>query len=708
MRYLIEEKRSDPNVTNDAGVTPLILACETGHTAVLLQLVAAGAHVNHADKEGITPLHAACHFGHTEAVYALLTAGAEYETVNVNARSLDGLQPLFSAAQRGSTVIAKLLLSAGAHHEPKYGEGDHEFTGAEAAQYNSHAALAEMLTDGSLLTGGSLLEQLAGMGNGSSDDEGAGPKYSVVKKVAVYRNFEDTGSRNRSGWLEEGMIVSALETRGQGSAELRIYFEHETIGGWASCQRSDGTLSLRLMGSEQQTLEGMYSGQSLTPSLDLFESSGHLPTTSIETISQNGSFSVSPRTFAATGPSISSESYVDGNSLSLTATRKRMSLDSLHMVDPEAVQMTPDDFGSPRATALGSYRALRKLKVHQSRELNSKKKGSLAAGTVIKALEITDVTTSKGLTQTRLLYSGGWVSMRWKDGTPALEEVESLQPWETPVAERSRFGSNGSSSSSAWRQPSGGSVGVPPLRLAGGIGGSMEQRRPNIGALGSSSTRSASDSGFTVTSTSTERTGSRIGSSRIGSASSVWSESRRLSATSLSSDSGRPSSASSSLSPSHGRTPGSSPMGAHPSYAGGGQLGEIPRSAAPHAVGSRHDTNRYARPHARRHQLVRAPVLPSNCRLTTVMSRHTGQHVAVDVPPPPSQAPPPQVIPPGAKHFALQVEPHETLLPTGRRLQIAAVDLAGLTIEIGRQLGLRDLRLQVCPFSRSSRLSLPG
>ncbi len=590
VRYLIEERRSDPNVTNDAGVTPLILACETGHTTVLLQLVAAGAHVNRPDKEGVTPLLAACHFGHTEAVYALLTAGAEYEPVDVNASSLDGLQPLFSAAQRGSTEIVKLLLAAGAHHVSKYGEGDQEFTAAEAAQYNSHVTLAEMLTDGSLLTGGDLLQQLAGMGDGGSDDEDAGPKYRVVKKVAVNRTFTDTGSTNRAGWLDEGMIVRALETRGLGSAELRIRFEHDTISGWANCQRSDGTLLLQLMDGDAPTLEQLYSGQTDRLSLsatasDVFES-GNL---SLATGIEDGSLSVSPRTFAATGSAISAD-FQNGSS-SGTSSSMSLSLDSSpqQMARTAPAQMTPDDFGSPRATALGSFRALRKLKVYQSRELNSKKKGSLAAGTVIKALEVTNVTSAKGVTETRLLYSGGWVSMHGKDGSPTLQEVDSLQPWETPVADRSRFGSNGSSSSSAWRQPSGSSVGVPTLQIAGGAGGSMEQRRPNTGLHGSSSTRSASDSGFTVTSTSTERTGSRIGSSRIGSTSSVAS---------MLSDSGRPSSTSSSISPSHGRMAGTSPMGVHPNYAvGGSGLGEIPRSAAPHAIGSRHGAYRYARAH---------------------------------------------------------------------------------------------------------------
>jgi hypothetical protein len=73
---------------------------------------------------------------------------------------------------------------------------------------------------------------------------------------------------------------------------------------------------------------------------------------------------------------------------------------------------------------------------------------------------------------------------------------------------------------------------------------------------------------------------------------------------------------------------------------------------------------------------------------------------AASVPPIPIQAPPTQVVPPGAKHIALQVEPHESLLPSGRRLQVAAADLTGLRVEIARQLGLQDLRLQVCPSRR--------
>eukprot|EP01043_Picozoa_sp_COSAG02_P029214 COSAG02_NODE_1808_length_10843_cov_4.345867_6_plen_284_part_01 len=63
------------------------------------------------------------------------------------------------------------------------------------------------------------------------------------------------------------------------------------------------------------------------------------------------------------------------------------------------------------------------------------------------------------------------------------------------------------------------------------------------------------------------------------------------------------------------------------------------------------------------------------------------------------EAPPQLAPPPGAKMFTLQIEPH-ALVPGGKRLQVAAVDLTGLRVEIGRQLGLKDLNLQVlCTLS---------
>jgi ankyrin repeat protein len=51
-------------------------AAEQGHTAVLRQLLAAGAAVNAANAEGYTALHWAAKQGHTAVARQLLHAGA--------------------------------------------------------------------------------------------------------------------------------------------------------------------------------------------------------------------------------------------------------------------------------------------------------------------------------------------------------------------------------------------------------------------------------------------------------------------------------------------------------------------------------------------------------------------------------------------------------------------------------------------------------
>lgn len=140
---------------------------------------------------------------------------------------------------------------------------------------------------------------------------------------------------------------------------------------------------------------------------------------------------------------------------------------------------------------------------------------------------------------------------------------------------------------------------------------------------------------------------------------------------------------------------------------------QLHRTLLAHAmllIGTR--TCMYTRIHP--HALIEHP--GAGMPVSTTLSRHSGPSIAVDIPPPPIQAPPATVVPPGAEQIALQVEPHESLLPSGRRLQVAAMDLPGLRIEIAQQLGLQDLRLQVrstCTtdqimFVRSACAALPS
>ena len=63
------------NARDILGRTPLMAAAQGGHSAVMKELIAAGANVNAADKQGWTPLMAAAGGGYAHAARLLLLAG---------------------------------------------------------------------------------------------------------------------------------------------------------------------------------------------------------------------------------------------------------------------------------------------------------------------------------------------------------------------------------------------------------------------------------------------------------------------------------------------------------------------------------------------------------------------------------------------------------------------------------------------------------
>ena len=79
--------RISANAKDERGRTPLMIAAETGHIAVLDELVAAGADVNSKSNLGWTPLMAASGGNHARAIRLLLRGGASINTADINGRT---------------------------------------------------------------------------------------------------------------------------------------------------------------------------------------------------------------------------------------------------------------------------------------------------------------------------------------------------------------------------------------------------------------------------------------------------------------------------------------------------------------------------------------------------------------------------------------------------------------------------------------------
>ncbi len=65
---------ADVNKAMDDGATPLLIAAQDGHEAIVRALIELGADVNKATDNGVTPLFFAAQNGHTAIVQILRDA----------------------------------------------------------------------------------------------------------------------------------------------------------------------------------------------------------------------------------------------------------------------------------------------------------------------------------------------------------------------------------------------------------------------------------------------------------------------------------------------------------------------------------------------------------------------------------------------------------------------------------------------------------
>lgn len=104
----------NPNVVNDKGNTPLMIAASLGDLPSLQDLLAYRADLNAANKEGNTALIYAARFNHPEVIKMLLLPQTMQTPLDVNAQNKAGETALYWGAAKGNVEVVKRLLAAGA------------------------------------------------------------------------------------------------------------------------------------------------------------------------------------------------------------------------------------------------------------------------------------------------------------------------------------------------------------------------------------------------------------------------------------------------------------------------------------------------------------------------------------------------------------------------------------------------------------------
>jgi ankyrin repeat protein len=179
---LLADPRTNVNIENAMGETPLMYVAIAGDVARAEALMARGAKV---DKLGWTPLHYAASKGQIAMIKLLLARQAM-----PNAPSPDGVTPLMMAAYAGSRQAVQLLLNADAN--PLVQDLKHH-DAADWADQGRHSALAKELR--ALVARQEAARQQASQGESQPASAPPAPQAPAAAPAAPSSPVQDTNNR---------------------------------------------------------------------------------------------------------------------------------------------------------------------------------------------------------------------------------------------------------------------------------------------------------------------------------------------------------------------------------------------------------------------------------------------------------------------------------------------------------------------------------
>jgi ankyrin repeat protein len=138
-KRMVEQDKSLLESRNDAGSTPLHIACEKGNLDMALYLLGAGADPLAGDNENSTPLHVAAIGGNIDVVKLFLERG-----IDIDIRDDHGMTPLLFAGYRRQNEMIEFFVSKGADIKMKSNEGG---SMVHAAAYTGNTELLRHIID---------------------------------------------------------------------------------------------------------------------------------------------------------------------------------------------------------------------------------------------------------------------------------------------------------------------------------------------------------------------------------------------------------------------------------------------------------------------------------------------------------------------------------------------------------------------------------